>query len=376
MFKRILKFCMWIVFFTYGMISFSYAQEQYHYFYSQTCGHCLHVEQYFEETWVDDFFQINKYEIFNQTGAMDVLKTFLAKMKLPLSQVGTPFLVIEGEDNNLQRIMSSAAIIDYFTKLKAGERVIDFQNWDNLSEDLDEYASTNPWKFLWIMVPMAIADSINPCAFAVMLLLLSTIFSKSKSRKKTLFSGFFFAFAIFVSYLLLGVGFFSFLERTTTGSIIFKRIVGVLGILIGLWNIKDYFWYGGAWFLMEVPLAWRPKMMKLIQSVVSPKWAFFIGILVSLFLLPCSSGPYMVILGLLKTGNISLQWLWFWYLVLYNLIFILPMLIITILVSTGQATVEKIAKFKNKNTKLLHWVLGLLMIILGVYVIFTAYYNL
>lgn len=84
------------------------------------------------------------------------------------------------------------------------------------------------------MVPMAIADSINPCAFAVMLLLLSTIFTKSKSRKKTLLSGFLFAGAIFLSYLLLGIGVFSFLERTSTGSIVFKWIIGILGILIGL----------------------------------------------------------------------------------------------------------------------------------------------
>ena len=58
---------------------------------------------------------------------------------------------------------------------------------------------------------------------------------------------------------------------------------------------------------MEVPLSWRPKMMKLIQSVISPCGAFVIGILVSLFLLPCSSGPYMVILGLLKSTNIGLK---------------------------------------------------------------------
>lgn len=127
---------------------------------------------------------------------------------------------------------------------------------------------------------------------------------------------------------------------------------------------------------MEVPVARRPKMMKLIQSVVSPAGAFVIGILVSLFLLPCSSGPYMVILGLLKSGNVSLQGLGFGYLVLYNLLFILPMLIITVLVGTGQASVEKIAKLKNKKTKVMHLTIGILMLLLGVYVIAGIYWNL
>jgi len=46
--------------------------------------------------------------------------------------------------------------------------------------------------------------------------------------------------------------------------------------------------------------------MKIIQSAVSPMGAFVIGVLVSLFLLPCSSGPYFVVLGLLKSENVSI----------------------------------------------------------------------
>jgi len=53
------------------------------------------------------------------------------------------------------------------------------------------------------MLPAAISDSINPCAFAVMLLLLSTILSRHKSRRKTLLSGAFFVLAVFISYLAM-----------------------------------------------------------------------------------------------------------------------------------------------------------------------------
>jgi cytochrome c biogenesis protein CcdA len=51
------------------------------------------------------------------------------------------------------------------------------------------------------MLPAAISDSINPCAFAVMLLLLSTILSKHKSKKKALLSGAMFSLAVFLTYL-------------------------------------------------------------------------------------------------------------------------------------------------------------------------------
>jgi hypothetical protein len=42
-----------------------------------------------------------------------------------------------------------------------------------------------------------------------------------------------------------------------------------LGILIGLANIKDYFWYGKG-FVMEVPFSWRPTMKKFMSSITSP----------------------------------------------------------------------------------------------------------
>ena len=68
-------------------------------------------------------------------------------------------------------------------------------------------------------------------------------------------------------------------------------------------------------------------MKRIIQRVTSVPGAFLTGFVVSLFLLPCTSGPYIVILGLLgktATRPEALAWL-----VLYNLIFVLPMVAIT-----------------------------------------------
>ena len=273
-------------------------------------------------------------------------------------------------------LMGDHDIIEYFSALKKGGKSDLKPQGTTVSTtaiNLGEEAVKNPLKFLGIMIPMAAADSINPCAFAVMLLLLSTIFSKSKSKKKTIAAGLLFSLAIFLSYLLIGMGFYKVLGYAGV-TMAFKRVVGSVGLLIALANIKDYFWYGEG-FLMEVPLAWRPKMMKIIQSAVSPIGAFVIGILVSLFLLPCSSGPYLVVLGLLKSENVSIAGLGIGYLVIYNLIFILPMLVITLLVGTGQSSVEKLAKMKNKNTKLMHLIMGVMMLLLSGYVIGSMYFD-
>ena len=76
---------------------------------------------------------------------------------------------------------------------------------------------------------------------------------------------------------------------------------------------------------------------------------------------------------LLGAESSELNHLGFFYLLLYNLIFILPMLVITFMVGTGYTSAEAIGKFKNKHTKLIHLIVGLLMLALGAYIIGSMY---
>lgn len=239
--------------------------------------------------------------------------------------------------------------------------------WKNSSDKKDTLAKR--LKFLVVMMPAALADSINPCAFAVMLLLLSTILSRHKNRKKTILAWLLFSLAVFLSYFAMWLWLFSALS-TMTNTYILKIIVWTLGILVWLANLKDFFWYGKV-FVMEVPRAWRPKMQSIINSVSSPWWAFFVWFLVSVFLLPCSSWPYFTILWYLSAESNELHTRWYIYLLIYNLIFVLPMAIIVILVAFGYSTVDKLAKIKHTNTRLIHLIVWLLMLGLWTYVLVT-----
>jgi cytochrome c biogenesis protein CcdA/glutaredoxin len=211
------------------------------------------------------------------------------------------------------------------------------------------------------VITAAAVDSINPCEFAVLVLLLTTILLKS-SKKKALFAGLAFTLAIYISYLAMGFGLYSAIKISGLTHI-FYICVSVLAILVGLFNLKDYLWYG-RWFIMEVPLSWRPRMKMLIKSVVSVSGAFLIGFVVSLFLLPCTSGPYIVILGLLAqatTKNYAIM-----LLLLYNFIFVIPMLLITFAVYLGFTTTEQAEKWRTKKLKVLHLITGMIMLLLGI----------
>jgi len=212
----------------------------------------------------------------------------------------------------------------------------------------------------------ALVDAINPCAFAVLIILLTTILAAG-IRRRVLYAGLAFIISIYISYFFMGVGIYSAISVSGLSNK-FYLIVAILAIIVGLFNLKDYFWYG-KWFIMEVPQKWRPKLKALIKSITSVHGAFFIGFAVSLFLLPCTSGPYVVILGLL--AKVATKNYAFVLLLLYNFVFILPMLIITLAVTFGLTTTEKAEKWRLKKLKVLHLIAGLIILGLGLYMLIS-----
>jgi len=206
----------------------------------------------------------------------------------------------------------------------------------------------------------AAVDAINPCAFAVLIILITTILGAGVKRK-ALYAGLAFSLSIFISYYLMGLGLYSAVEAAGLTQAIYVA-VAALAIVIGLFNLKDYLWYG-KWFVMEIPLSWRPALKGLIQRVTSVPGAFLVGFAVSLFLLPCTSGPYIVILGLLaKTASRPSAMLW---LLLYNAIFILPMVAITVAVYLGVTTLERAERWRTEHLQVLHLIAGIILLLLG-----------
>lgn len=404
------------------LFSFVSAQE-YIYFYGNGCAHCAKVEKYFKDNDVEKNFSLSQKEIYFNRDNLELFNEYVQKLELPTDQVGIPMMIIEG-DSDCSYLAGDRSIISFFDKqikllesdcdwcdhdamtceqqdcthencIKQWEVVVgsskdnsDFSPRQELIQDDLEQNIVMDWEdlelsqkeedrailrkrlsFFGIMMPAALADSINPCAFAVMLLLLSAILSRHKDKRKTLLSGLMFSLSVFVAYFAMGLWLFSALANMTN-TYILKIIVWSLWIFVWLANIKDFFWYG-KWFVMEVPLSWRPAMQRLINRVSSPWWAFFVWLLVSIFLLPCSSGPYFTILGYLSAESKELHTWWYIYLLVYNLIFVLPMFFIALLVSFWYSSVEKLAKLKNENTKLIHLIVWLLMLGLWIYVFVT-----
>lgn len=327
------------------------------------CPHCAAVEEFLAEKGYYDKCSIEVKEVYFNRGNAQELTALFEEHNVPLLQRGVPTLLAEGK-----------LYID-------GDRIRNYLSGLVITE---EPSCEQPNLLLPALIAGALADSINPCEFAVLILLLTTILAASKvgepkagwfdrllsrlfhrrpsgGSQRALKAGLLFSLAIFLSYLAMGLGLY---KALTVGTLpqLFTKVIGVVAIIFGLLNLKDYFWYGRGGFVMEVPISWRPRMKRLITSATSPLGAFFIGFLVSLFLLPCTSGPYIVVLGMLAQRTQFAKAVG--YLILYNLIFVTPMVLLTLAVYKGLSP-EKAEELRQKRLRLLHLIAGVILVGLG-----------
>lgn len=213
---------------------------------------------------------------------------------------------------------------------------------------------------LGTVVATAAIDSINPCAIGVLILMISVMLAGKQSTKRMLLLGSLYITSVLTVYLLAGVGltyYFSTLPLALAEYI--SIAVGVLIILAGLVEIKDFFWYG-RWFSLIIPRAFAKK----IHNYASKTTIFgviFLGAFVSAVELPCTGAPYLAIITLLSQNFDTAA---FMLLVLYNIVFVSPLIIILLLVASG-VKLHEIKKWKQANRPFMRLLIGLLLVGLG-----------
>ncbi|MDD4352162.1 MAG: cytochrome c biogenesis CcdA family protein [Candidatus Gracilibacteria bacterium] len=321
------------------------------YFWGIGCNHCAVVAEYLDEhPEVSERINLQKHEIYQDRDGANLFNQMAEDYAVPMLARGVPTMFA-----GPNYYSGPSQIIAYFEQFEGGTVVTEQPGGNGSVSELT----------LTVLIIAAAADSINPCTFAVLILLMAAIMAAG-GKRRALLTGLTFTLSVFISYYLMGLGLYGAIASAGT-SLWFMRIVGVLAILIGLFNIKDFFWYGKG-FKMEVPDSWRPLLKRLIKSITGPIGGFFIGFLCSLFLLPCTSGPYIVVLGMLGHKESFSEALWL--LALYNLIFILPMLGISFGIYWGM-DIKKVEAQRRSKIRILHLIMGLAMLAIGVWVLMS-----
>ncbi len=226
---------------------------------------------------------------------------------------------------------------------------------------------------LGLVVGAALADSINPCVFGVLIFLLAVMLRLFKNRKKMLIAGLLYSLVVYLTYLALGFGILKLTVSFEFANAVYWG-AAVIAIFAGLLEIKDFFWYGKGLSLQMIPgasdrLKRYTKKIEKIQkkhSGVSMLLVASLGVFVVLVELPCTGAPYFAVLALLAKGDYATA---VPYLLLYNLIFILPLFVIIGMAYFGKGA--KLEAWRKRHRGFMRLVIGLFLISLGSYMIYS-----
>ena len=354
------------------------SKVQIEYFWGDGCSHCEAIKPTLEllEKKYKDSVVFNKHEIWNNKEEALKFNQYMELFNVPKDSRGTPSIIINNKplvgdkeiltdlENEIQIAISrkerlkSKTNNEELNKLLAPIEVSDEQSQQTMESDSMR---------LKAIAMTALVDSINPCAIMVLIILLSSLVVMQKEKKHIILTSFAFIFAVYMTYFLIGFGLTNLIAGANIANTV-TFIVGIIAILIGLANLKDAFFYRKGNWAIEIPEAWRNKLTKIIMSATSPLGAFISGTMVTFIELPCTGGPYLFGLSLISHSATLMERILL--LGFYNFIFILPLIVIAILVIQGAMTIERAEKIKNKNVKAMHFITGIVMLILGIWVVF------
>jgi cytochrome c biogenesis protein CcdA len=245
----------------------------------------------------------------------------------------------------------------------------------------------------FVVMSVGLIDGINPCAFTVIVFFISFLALQGYRRRELSIIGLAFIFAVFATYILIGVGLFSFLYRLEAFWLISRIInfsIGIFSIMLGILALYDFFRFKKTGqtegLLLQLPgpiknqihsiigLCYRdtktrqadPAKRNIARLLLS---ALITGFLVSILEAVCTGQTYLpTIVFILKTSH-RLRALA--YLLLYNFMFVVPLLIIFLFALLG-VTSEQFSKFLKERLLVIKLLMAVVFLGLGIFLIWRA----
>ena len=220
---------------------------------------------------------------------------------------------------------------------------------------------------LLTVIVTALVDSINPCAIGVLILLVSVMLATKQSKARMFLLSSLYILTVGIIYFIAGLGLVQVLHFIPlVVTMILSILAAVVLIAGGLIEIKDYFWYGQG-ISLHIPSR-AVKTIHKMSNKVSLFGIIFLGFFVAAVELPCTGGPYLAITLLLAQ---NFNWTAVLLLAIYNLIFILPLIVIVGIVLLG-GKIYNIKKWKLKYRGHMRLAMGITLILLAWLLIFIA----
>jgi hypothetical protein len=234
------------------------------------------------------------------------------------------------------------------------------------SLDLPGFGRMTPdqWSLPVFTLVIAGLDAFNPCAFFVLLFLLSLLVHAG-SRARMLFIGsVFLVFSGLIYFLFMAAWLNVF--RWLGEIALVTTLTGMLAIVIALINIKDYFWFKQG-VSLSIPDSAKPGLYQRVRGLLRADslpaltlGTIALAIAANSYELLCTAGFPMVYTRLLTLSDLP-PWQHYAYLALYNVVYVIPLMVIT-LIFTSTLGSRKLSEVEGRLLKLLS---GIMMLSLG-----------
>ncbi len=210
-----------------------------------------------------------------------------------------------------------------------------------------------------VVFTAGLADGINPCAFTVLLFFFSSLTLRKKLYSDFLKAGAVFISAVFITYIMIGFGFYTFLSKVVDLSgarFAVKIAVTLITVFFAAASFSDYLNLkkgsscGNSSVLLKLPDSLSRRIHEAvrtgIKSTSSLAAVFAAGIIVSVLELACTGQVYLPsIIYMLQKGDLKFGLI---LLLIYNSGFVLPIISVYALLASGYRT-ESISSFFQMN---------------------------
>lgn len=325
------------------------------YFYGDSCSHCEKIKPVIAEI-LSRYPDLNltRLEINHNPDNLQQLITMSSRYGIQNPGVPTIFIgnkVLVGEVEITDRFESE--ILNERQRIASNATTTTLVNLTPSSPALSPY----------MVVFAALVDSTNPCGLSVLVFLLISM-AAAGDRKRILLVGGVYITAMFLFHLFVGIGLFSAFALSGLAKP-FSIIGGVIALLLGIVTLADVF-RNKETYLLSIPEAGKGLLGTYIRKATLPA-AFVLGILAGILGFSCTGGIYISILGLMgrdMTVMAGLPWL-----ILYNLVFVLPLVLVTLLVAYGISP-ERAERWRTENKRTFRVIIGAIMVALGLVILF------
>ena len=331
------------------------------FFYGEGCSHCENVKPLVAD------LQTRYPELHIEMLEINQNKTNLEKFvamsrQYGLETTGSIPAIFIGEDV----LVGETEVKDHFEEkiLAEKQRIATCTNTTpvNLTPSDPGCLPATPALSPFMVVFAALVDSSNPCGLSVLVFLLISM-AAAGGRKRILLVGGVYIAAMFLFHLLVGIGLFSAFSLSGLSKP-FSIIGGAIALILGIITLADVL-RNKETYLLSVPQPGKGLLGTYIRKATLPA-AFVLGILAGILGFSCTGGIYISILGLMGRDMGVMTGLP--YLVLYNLIFVLPLVLVTLLVAYGISP-DLAERWRTEHKRTVRVVIGVIMVAIGLIIL-------